>query len=96
MVRYLNPSNNHQARITKPDKEFAKKLDLKNIKLRVRNRDIHKTEKTNSINVSDFGYENKEKHPIYVSKKKNFEEKHVHFIIDRRKRKKTLCSYQRF
>ena len=23
-------------------------------------------------------------------------EKHVDFIIDRRKRKKTLCSYQRF
>ena len=95
MVRYLNPSNNHPARITKPDKEFAKKLDLKNIKFRVRNRDIYKTEKTNSINVSDFDYENKEKNPIYVSKK-SFEEKHVDFIIDRRKRKKTLCSYQRF
>ena len=74
MVRYLNPSNNHPARITKPDKEFAKKLDLKNIKFWVRNRDTHKTEKTNSINVSDFDYENKEKHPIYVSKK-SFEER---------------------
>ena len=32
-------------------------------------RDIHKTEKRNCISISVFGYENKEKFPIYVSKK---------------------------
>ena len=32
-------------------------------------RDIHEIEKKNSIKVSVFGYENKEKHPVYVSKK---------------------------
>ena len=39
-------------------------------------RDIHKIEKKNSIAISVFGYENKEKHPIYVSKK-CCEEKYV-------------------
>ena len=29
MVRYLNPANHHPAIITKADKDFAKKLDLK-------------------------------------------------------------------
>ena len=31
-------------------------------------RDIQKISKKNSISISAFGYENKEKHPIYVSK----------------------------
>ena len=31
-------------------------------------RDIHKIEKKNSIGIGVFGYENKGKHPIYVSK----------------------------
>ena len=31
--------------------------------------DIHKIEKKNSIGISVFGYENKEKHPVYVSLK---------------------------
>ena len=72
LVRYLNPANHPLARITKADNEFAQKLDFKNIKIR----DIHKIEKQNSIGISVFGYENKEKHPIYVSKK-FCEEKHV-------------------
>ena len=31
-MRYLNPANHHPARITKADKDFAKKLDFKDIK----------------------------------------------------------------
>ena len=68
LVRYLNPADHHPARITKADKDFAKRLDFKDIKFPVI-RDIHKIEKKNSIDISVFGYENKEKHPIYVSKK---------------------------
>ena len=75
IVRYLNPANKYPARITKADKDFAKKLDFKDIKFPVKIRDIYKIEKKNSIGISVFGYENKEKHPIYVSKK-CFEEKH--------------------
>ena len=69
IVRYLTPANYHPARITKADKGFAKKLDFKDIKVSVKMRDMHKIEKKNSIGISVFGYGNKEKHPIYVSKK---------------------------
>ena len=56
--------------------QFAKKLDFKDIKDPVKVRDIQKIEKRNSIGISVFDYENKEKHPIYVSIK-YFEEKRL-------------------
>ena len=46
------------------------------MKFPVRIRDILKIEKKNSISISVFGYEKKEKHLIYVSKK-CYEKKHV-------------------
>ena len=52
IVRYLNPANHNSRRITKPDKEFAKKFDFKNIKFPVKIRDFHKIEKKNSIDIS--------------------------------------------
>ena len=82
IVRYLNPADCNLARITKADKEFAKKIDFKDIKFPVKIRDIHKIEKKNSIDISVFGYENKERHPIYISKK-CCEEKHVDLLIIR-------------
>ena len=68
-VRYLNCAIHYSARIKKDDKDFAKAPDFKDTKFPVKIRDIHKIEKNNSIDVSVFGYENKEKHPIYVSNK---------------------------
>ena len=55
-------------------------LDFKDIKFPVKIRDIHKIEKKNSISISVCGNENKEKHPIYVSKK-CCEEKHVDLLL---------------
>ena len=66
LVRYLNPANHNPRRITKADKDFTKRLDFKYIKFLVKIRDIHKIEKKNSISNSVFGYENKEKYPMYV------------------------------
>ena len=66
IFRYLNPADRDPATITKRDKYFAKKIDFKDIKFPVKMRDIHKIEKKNSIAISVFGYENKEKRPIYV------------------------------
>ena len=80
MVRYLNLAEHNPRRITKADKDFAKRLDFKDIKCPVKIRDIHKIEKKNSIGMSFFGYENKEKYPIYVSKK-CCEEKHVDLLL---------------
>ena len=46
----------------------------------VKIRDIPKIEKNNFIDIIVFGYENNEKHPIYVSKK-CCEEKHVDLLL---------------
>ena len=42
----------------------------------------------NVINISIFDYENKEKHPIYVSK--NCYEENMLIYFDKRRRQKTL------
>ena len=75
-VRYLNLADRDPARITKVDKDFTKRINFKDIKFPVIIRQIQIIEKNNSIGISVFGYENKEKHPIYVSKK-CCEDKHV-------------------
>ena len=68
LVRYLNPADHNSARITKADKDFAKILDFKDIKLPAKTRVICKIVKKNSINISIFGYESKVKYPICVLK----------------------------
>ena len=80
LVRHLNPADHYPARITKADKDFAKRLDYKDIKFPVNIRDIHKIEKKNSISFIVFGYENLKKRPIYVSKKW-CEDKHVDLLL---------------
>ena len=67
IVRYLNPADDHSAKITKVDNDFAKKLDFKGIKFPVKIRNIYKIEKIILLALVFIGYENKEKHPIYVS-----------------------------
>ena len=71
LVRYLHPADNHPAKIAKADRDFEKKLDFKDIKFLVKIKDIHKIEKKNSIAISVFGDENKEKYPVFVSKKQS-------------------------
>ena len=80
IVRYVNPVDHNPRRITNADKEFAKNLDFKNINFPVKIRDIHKIEKDNYIGISVFGYENREKRPVYVSKK-CCAEKHVDVLL---------------
>ena len=80
LLRYLNPVDHNPRRITKTDKGFAKRLDFKDIDFPVKIRGIHKIEKRNSIGISVFGYENKEKYPIYVWKH-CCEEKHFDLLL---------------
>ena len=61
LVRYLNPADHNSRRITKFDKDFAKRLDFKDIKFPAKIRAIHKIVKKNSICIIVFGYENTEK-----------------------------------
>ena len=49
---------------------MTKRVDFRDIiKFPVKIRGIHKIEKKNSIIIKAFGYENKEKHPMHMSKK---------------------------
>ena len=89
LVRYLNPADHNPARITKADKDFAKKLFLKDMTSPVKVRYIQKIEKkkkkkknsnNNSICISVFNYESKDKHSICVSKR-CCEEKHVDLLL---------------
>ena len=59
---YLNSTDHNPRRITQADKDFAKKLDFKDIQFPVKIRDTHKIEKKDSISINVFGYENREKH----------------------------------
>ena len=93
LVRYLNPENHHPARITKADQDFGKTLDFKDIIFPVKIRDINKIENKSSISINAFGYENKEKYPICVSKE-CCAEKHVDLLFIGEGERKTLCSYQ--
>ena len=45
LVGYLNPADRNPARITKADKDFAKRLDFKGIKFPVKIKDIQKSKK---------------------------------------------------
>ena len=51
LVRHLNSANHHSAKITKSDKDFAKKKDFRYVKFSANIRDIHKMEKINSIRI---------------------------------------------
>ena len=80
MVRYANPEDCNAAKTAQGDKNFGKRLDLKDTKFPVKIRGIHNHEKKNSLSIIVLGYGNKEKHPICVSKKCC----------------EALCSYQKF
>ena len=95
LVRYLNPTDHYPERIIKGGKDFAKKLYFKDIKLPVKVRDVHKIEKKNSIGVSVFGDENKEKRSIYVSKK-CCEETHVDLLLIEEKGKRHYVLIKNF
>ena len=77
----------------KADKDFAIRLDFKDIKFPVKTRDLHKIEKINSIGNNSFVYGNKVKYPIYVSKK-YCEDKLVDLLLIA-EREKAPCFYQR-
>ena len=65
----VNPADWNPATIMKAAKDFAKRLNSKDIKFSVKVRNIHKIEKKNSICISGFGYEkNKKTSNLYIKK----------------------------
>ena len=69
-IRHLNPQDKDPQRIKKSDKAFIQNLDYSGIEFPVTTKQYNKIEKQNSININIFGYEEKQKYPIYVSKEK--------------------------
>ena len=68
--RHLNPRKKDPQRITKSDRESAKKLDFSGITFPVTIIDINRIEKQNKININLFGYDTVKKsiYPIQISK----------------------------
>ena len=56
-VRHLNPRKVHPERITKSDREFAKRLDYSGITFKVTRNQINRIEKQNKINIYLYGYD---------------------------------------
>ena len=80
LVRYLHPAY-HNLRISrKVNRLYGNKLDFKDIKIPVKVRDVHKIDRKSATGISVFGYEDKEKYPIYMSKKFR-EDKHVNLLF---------------
>ena len=52
MVGYLHPAYHNPGRDRNVEKWYGGKSDFKNVKFRVKFRDVH-------VSISDFGYENK-------------------------------------
>ena len=66
--------------MTKSGNEFAKRIDFRDLNIRVKARVIHKMQTKKFIGISVFGYENKGKYRICVSKKR-YENKHVDLLM---------------
>ena len=64
-VRHLNPRKVHPERITKEDREIAKKLNYDGIKFPVPRDQFSLIEKQNNFNVFVYGYKNKSLYLIY-------------------------------
>ena len=62
-------ADQHPSTITRVDKYLARELDFKDIKFLVKSRDTHKIGKKNQSGNSVFGYENKKKYSVHVSKR---------------------------
>ena len=69
-IRHLLPQNKNPQRIKECDKKYVEKLDYSGIEFPVSVKQYNKIEKQNNIRVNVFGYEEKQKYPIYVSKEK--------------------------
>ena len=68
-IRHLNPQDKYPQRIKKVDKKMVNELNYKDIEFPVTIKQINKIEKRNNINISVFGYENKQPFPVHISKK---------------------------
>ena len=70
-IRHLNPQERNPHRIKKSDEIMVQELNYQGVEFPVATKHYGKIEEQNSINVSVFGYEDKQFYPLYVSKQNN-------------------------
>ena len=78
-IRHLNPQDKYPQRIKKCDKEYIKNLSYSGIELPVAVKQYNKIEKQNEISINVFGYEERQRHPVYISKEKF--KKHINMLL---------------
>ena len=78
-IRHINPQEKYPQRIKKADRQYVGKLDYSGVEFPIAVKHYNRIEKQNSINISVFGYENKQPYPIYVSKEKY--EDHIELLL---------------
>ena len=66
-IRHLNCIDKNLGRITKKDRETAKKLNYSGVDFPVSKKDYSKIEVFNKININVFYHENKIAYPVYLS-----------------------------
>ena len=81
-IRHLNPQDKDPQRIKKTDKQYIEMLDYSSIEFPVTVKQINKIEKQNNICINLFGYEEKQKFPIYISKEKYQDHMELLLIIE--------------
>ena len=72
-VRYKNPLQHHNERITQKDRKISQTLNYSGVTFPVSIKDMDKIEKQNKININVYGYNEDEKYvfPIRSSKEKS-------------------------
>ena len=85
-IRYLNPQTKDPQRIKKSDKQYVSNLNYNGVEFPVATKHYNKIEKQNEININVFGYEDKQKYPIYVSKEKY--DDHMNLLLKTKGEKK--------
>ena len=90
----FKPTRQGPSTYKKTDKQYIEKLDYSGIEFPVNVKQVNKIEKQNKINISVFGYEEKQPFPIYVSKEK-FED-HMELLLITKDEKQALYPHKRF
>ena len=92
-IRYLNPQEKDAQRIKKTDRKMVEELNYQGVEFPIATKHYGKIEEQNSINVNDFGYEDKRFYPIYVSKQNNEKVLNLLLITEGEKKYYVLIKY---
>ena len=85
-IRHLNPQKKDPQRIKRGDKQYIEKLDHTNIAFPVSQKQYNKIEKQNSIEINVFGYKEKQRYPIHISKETFEDQMNLLLIIEDEKK----------